>query len=60
MYFVIARRLLKNFEAVNIRHIPRLENQAANDLAQISSGYKVSTERLKQEVEVRGRVTATK
>ena len=29
-------------------------------MAQISSGYKVSKERLKQAIEVRGRVTATK
>ena len=60
MYFVIVRRLLKNFEVVNIRHIPRLENQVANDLAQIASGYKVSKDRLQQAIEVRGRVTSTK
>ena len=60
MYFVIARHLLKNFEVVNIRHIPRLENQVANHLAQIASGYKVSKEKLQQEIEVRGRVASTK
>ena len=60
MYFVIARRLLKNFEVVNVRHIPRLENQMANDLAQIASGYKVSKEKLQQAIEVRGRVASTK
>ena len=27
MYFVIANRLLKQFESVNIRHIPRVENK---------------------------------
>ena len=27
MYFVIANRLLKKFETINIRHIPRVENQ---------------------------------
>ena len=46
MYFVIVNRLLKNFEKINIRHIPRLENQVANDLAQFASGYKISKEKL--------------
>ena len=60
MYFVIANRLLKKFEVINIRHIPRLENQVANDLAQIASGYKISKEKLQQAIEVRGRVVSTK
>ena len=33
MYFVITIRLLKQFEQVSIRHIPRRENEKANDLA---------------------------
>ena len=33
MYFVIANKLLRMFEMVSIRHIPRLKNQEANDLA---------------------------
>ena len=60
MYFVIVNRLLKNFEKINIRHIPRLENQVANELAQITLGYKISKEKLQQVIEVRGRVTLTK
>src|ERR1051325_9965533 len=40
MYFVITIILLKQFEQVNIRHIPQRENQEANDLAQKTSGYK--------------------
>src|ERR1051325_2951797 len=40
MYFVIAIRLLKRFEQASLRHIPRRENQQANDLAQEASGYK--------------------
>ena len=40
MYFVITIRLLKQFEQVNIRHIPQRENEEANDLAQEASGYK--------------------
>lgn len=42
MYFVIANRLLRRFEMVSVRHIPRLENQEANDLGQIAYGYKIS------------------
>ncbi|XP_050908563.1 uncharacterized protein LOC127122237 [Lathyrus oleraceus] len=42
MYFIIASRLLKRFEGATIRHIPRLDNQVANDLAKIASGYKIS------------------
>ena len=59
MYFVIANRLLKKFEMVNIRHIPRLENQIANDLAQIASGYKISKSRLQRAIEVREKIKET-
>ena len=59
MYFVIANRLLKQFESVNIRHIPRVENQIANDLAQIASGYKISKTRLQRAIEVREKIKAT-
>ena len=52
MYFVIANRLLKRFEVVSIRHIPQLENQVANDLAQIAYGYKISKEKLQDAIEV--------
>ena len=60
MYFVIANRLLKKFDSVTIRHIPRMENQEANDLAQLASGYKVSREKLEKAIEVRGRVISTR
>ena len=40
MYFVITIRLLKQFEQISFRHIPRRENEKANDLAQEASGYK--------------------
>ena len=59
MYFVIVNRLLKDFEKINIGHIPRVENQVANDLEHIASGYKISKEKLQQVIEVRGRVTLT-
>ncbi|XP_050875048.1 uncharacterized protein LOC127078657 [Lathyrus oleraceus] len=60
MYFVIANRLLKEFDNVAFRHIPRVENQEANDLAQLASGYKVSKEKLEEAIEIRGRVISTK
>lgn len=60
MYFVIASRLLRKFEVVNIQHIPRLQNQEVNDLAHIASGYKISKEKLQYAVEVRGRVVSTR
>lgn len=60
IYFVIASRLLRKFEMINIRHIPRLQNQEANDLAQITSGYKISKEKLQDVIEVRGRVVSTR
>lgn len=41
IYFILANRLLRRFEMVSIRHIPRLESQVANDLTQIASGYKI-------------------
>ncbi|XP_050890638.1 uncharacterized protein LOC127096059 [Lathyrus oleraceus] len=59
MYFIVDSRPLKRFEMVSIRHMPRLENQVANDLAQIASGYKISKENLHKVIEVRGKVVAT-
>src|ERR1044072_8666440 len=60
MYFVIANRLLKRFEYVDIKHIPRISNQEANDLAQIASGYKISKEILQYLIEAKGRIMATR
>ncbi|XP_058758982.1 uncharacterized protein LOC131632216 [Vicia villosa] len=40
MYFVIVNRLLKQFELTSIRHMPRRENQEANNLVQEASRYK--------------------
>lgn len=42
MYFVIVNQLIKCFDFVDIQHIPRLENQEVDELAQIALGYKVS------------------
>jgi len=46
MYYAIANTLLKCFTHVEIQHIPRMENQDANDLAQIALGYKASKKRI--------------
>ncbi|XP_058747191.1 uncharacterized protein LOC131620203 [Vicia villosa] len=52
-------KLLKRFEQVNIRHIPRKENQEANDLAQEASGYKALKDQNEEEIQVREKVRAT-
>ncbi|XP_045809707.1 uncharacterized protein LOC123915192 [Trifolium pratense] len=52
-YFVIANALLKRFDSIDIEHVPRIENQEANDLAQIASGYKVSKAKLEQLIEIK-------
>ncbi|KAK2410415.1 hypothetical protein QL285_045778 [Trifolium repens] len=52
-YFVTASSLLDVFDHVDIEHVPRLENQEANDLAQIASGYKMSKEKLTQLIEIK-------
>ncbi|XP_058725925.1 uncharacterized protein LOC131597235 [Vicia villosa] len=56
MYFVIVNRLLKQFESTNIRHIPRRENQEANDLAQEASGYKKNEDG--EPIQIRDKVRA--
>jgi hypothetical protein len=52
-YFVIASSLLDCFDHVDIEHVPQLENQEANDLAQIAYGYKMSKEKLTQLIEIK-------
>ncbi|XP_045791623.1 uncharacterized protein LOC123886340 [Trifolium pratense] len=52
-YFVIAFSLLKRFDSCDIRHVPRIENQEANNLAQIASGYKMTKEKLEELVEIK-------
>jgi len=55
MYYVVANTLLKRFTHVEIQHIPRMENQDANDLAQIASGYKASKDESQETIEVRNK-----
>src|SRR3954464_7320042 len=60
MNFIIVNRLLKKFEYVDLNHVPRLQNQEANDLAQLASGYRVSKNKFEELIQVRGRAMATK
>lgn len=53
-----SKLIVTKFEYVHIRHIPRLKNQEDNDLDQFASGYKLSKERLKELIEVGGKVKA--
>lgn len=46
MYFVKVNSLLRKFDIVDIKHVLRIENQEANNLAQIALGYKVYKEKL--------------
>jgi ribonuclease HI/probable phosphoglycerate mutase len=55
-YFVIAISLLKRFDQVIFEHVPRIENQEANDLAQIASGYKISSEKLEELIEIKDKL----
>ena len=42
IYFATSTALLKHFDWANIQHVPRIENQEANDLPQIASGYRIT------------------
>ena len=56
MYQTLANALLKRFTHVEIRHLPRIENQEANDLAQMALGTRFqktkSRSRLKSKTSV--------
>lgn len=56
MYLVRAKRLLDQFRVVSITHIPRIENQEANELAQIASGNKVSPAKFKEFVRIQDKL----
>lgn len=49
---------MEYFEIVGITHVPRNENQEANDLAHITSGYKMSKSRLHEIIEVREKMVS--
>jgi len=58
-YFVSANSLLNNFESIDIQHVPRIENQVANDLAQVASGYKISKQKLQELIEIKDKLVPT-
>lgn len=41
---------------VDIKHVLRIENQDANELAQIALGYQVSKEKLEELIEVKDKL----
>ena len=45
--------MLNSFESVNIQHVSRIENQEANDLALVTSGYMVYKQKLHQLIEIK-------
>ena len=53
IYFATATALLKRFDRENIQHVPRIENQEANDLAQIASRYRVIETKFEQLIKIR-------
>ncbi|XP_050909057.1 uncharacterized protein LOC127122818 [Lathyrus oleraceus] len=61
---IVGLRLLKlmgakHFEVTDIIHIPRNENQEANELAQIASGYKMYKSKLQDMIEVREKMVSS-
>jgi ribonuclease HI len=55
LYLTTANALLKRFIHVEIKHVPQTENQEANDLAQMASGYKVSKDQEQEPIEIRNK-----
>ena len=53
MYYTIVNALLKHFVQIEVQHVPRAENQEANDLAQLASGYKLSKEQEQEVIEIK-------
>jgi len=55
MYHTMANALLRSFTHVEIRHLPRIENQEANDLAQMASGYKIPKDQTQEPIEIKNK-----
>lgn len=53
MYFVKDDSLLWRFDEVDIKNVPRIENQEDNDLTHIASSYRVSMEKLEGLIEIK-------
>ena len=58
IYFATATALLKCFDRANIQHVPRIENQEPNDLAQIASGYRVTEIKLEELIKIREKLAS--
>jgi len=58
IYFAIATALLKRFDRANIPHVPRIENQEANDLAQIASGYRITEIKFEELIKIREKLSS--
>ncbi|XP_057444291.1 uncharacterized protein LOC130736477 [Lotus japonicus] len=52
-YYVKAISLLAKFDQAGVSHIPSINNQEANELAQIASGYMVDKDRLEELIKVK-------
>lgn len=59
LYFVKVNSLLIRYDEVDIKHVPRVKNQEANDLAQRDLGYRVSNEKLIELIKVKEKLTLT-
>lgn len=57
-YFSTATALLKRFDRANIQHVPRIENQEANDLEQIASGYRITEIKFEELIKIRKKLTS--
>ena len=55
-YLSKAARLFYEFDEVIVRHVPWQDNEEANELAQIGSGYKVSSSTLLKLIKVERKV----
>jgi ribonuclease HI len=60
IYFATATALLKRFDRANIQHVPRIENQEANDLAQIASGYRIPEIKFNELIKIREKLSSKK
>lgn len=57
-YFATASALLKRFDRANIQHVPRIENQEANDLAEIASGYIITEIKFEELIKIREKLAS--
>ena len=53
MYMAKALSLLQKFDNMSISHVRRIDNQEANDMAQLASGYKIPKESIDEFIEVK-------